>query len=437
MTPNFTRSHALHARAKQLMPGGVNSPVRSGKAVGAEPVTLAKGAGAWVTDADGNTYVDYVLSWGPLVLGHAPAAVAAALKRQVDLGTSFGFPTELENTLAERVMRIMPNLERIRFVSSGTEAVMSALRLARAATKRDIIIKCSGCYHGHTDSLLVAAGSGAASLGVPSSPGVGAAVASGTVIVPYNDAAAVEAMFKAHPGKIAAMILEPVAGNMGLVLPQPGYLEKLRQLCDEHGALLIFDEVMCGFRIAVGGAFERYGVKADLTCLGKVIGGGLPCAAYGGRADLMHLIAPEGPVYQAGTLSGNPLAMVAGLATLDGLTAPGVQAQLTATAKRLADGLAAEAKKAGVPVSSCAIGSMLGLFFVAHEGDSVVRWENDAAKCRTDRYAAFWRTMRDEGVLLAPAQFESWFVSTEHGEKEIEHTLKAAAKGFAAAGGMA
>ncbi len=434
MPKTFPRSSALHADAQKLMPGGVNSPVRSGKAVGAEPVTLASGKGAWVTDVDGNRYVDYVLSWGPLVLGHAPAKVAAALKVQVDIGTSFGFPTELENQLAARVLGIMPNLERIRFVSSGTEAVMSALRLARAATGRDLIIKCSGCYHGHTDSLLVSAGSGAASLGTPNSPGVAKAVASGTVVVPYNDAQAVAQVFAANPGKIAAMILEPVAGNMGLVLPQPGYLEKIRQLCDENGALLIFDEVMCGFRIAVGGAYECFGVKADLTCLGKVIGGGLPCAAYGGRADLMNQIAPAGPVYQAGTLSGNPLAMVAGLATLEGLTQPGVQAQLTAAAKRLAEGLAIEAKKAGVPVSTCAIGSMFGLFFVQTQGDKIERWENSAERCRTDRYGAFWRTMRDEGVLLAPAQFESWFVSTEHGEKEYQHTMAAAAKGFAAAG---
>ncbi len=429
----YERSHVLHTRAKELMPGGVNSPVRSGKAVGAEPVTLAYGSGAWVTDVDGNQYVDYVLSWGPLVLGHAHEKVRMALHAAVDTGTSFGFPTEAENELAEFVIKAVPSMERVRFVSSGTEAVMSALRLARAASGREVILKCSGCYHGHTDSLLVSAGSGAASLGIPSSPGVGQAVASGTLVVPYNDADAVGAMFEAHPGRIAAMILEPVAGNMGLVPPQPGYLQKVRDLCTKHGVLLIFDEVMCGFRVALGGAQALYGVSPDLTCLGKVIGGGLPCAAYGGRADLMRQISPEGPVYQAGTLSGNPLAMAGGLATLRELFKPGVQEGLARNATHLAEGLAAEAARAGVPVAATSLGSMLGLFFTAGEGKQVVRWENDAARCRTDRYAVFWRSMRDHGVLLAPAQFESWFISTRHDEKEIQHTLRAARAAFAEA----
>ena len=419
------------------MPGGVSSPVRAYKAVGREPVTVASGKGAFVTDVDGNDYVDYVCSYGPLILGHAAPEVKVALVKAVDKGTSYGMPTEAESTLAEMVVEAVPGIEVVRFVNSGTEAAMSAIRLARAVSGKNKIIKCTGCYHGHTDSLLVSAGSGATTLGVPSSPGVPANVTGNTVLVPYNDLAAVRRVLEEQAGEIAAMAVEPIAGNMGCIPPAEGYLQGLRDLCDEFGVLLLFDEVMTGFRVDLGGAQKLYGVTPDLTCLGKVVGGGLPCAAYGASEKIMRQVAPDGPVYQAGTLSGNPLAMAAGIATLEALSHNHGAAyrQLEMTAASLEAGLRAAAKKAGVPIYLTRVGSMLCVFFVAEEGDTVTNYEQ-ATATRTDRYAAFFGKMLDEGVMLAPAAFEAWFVSTAHDESCITRTLDAAEKAFAAAAGL-
>lgn len=437
VTDRYAKSAAAHQRAKALMPGGVNSPVRAYKAVGRDPITIAKGKGAYVTDIDGNEYVDYVCSYGPLILGHAAESVTAALTKTLTHGTSFGMPTELESTLAEMVIEAVPSVEVVRFVNSGTEAAMSALRLARAASGREKIIKCIGCYHGHTDAMLVSAGSGATTLGVPSSPGVPSALVGNTLLVPYNDLAAVEAMMQQHRDQIACMAVEPIAGNMGCVPPEDGYLQGLRRLCDVYGVLLLFDEVMTGFRVDYGGAQKRYGVTPDLTCLGKVVGGGLPCAAYGGKAEIMRMIAPDGPVYQAGTLSGNPLAMAAGIATLEGLKRDGFAAydQLEQQAQRLEMGLAEAAKSAGVPIHLTRVGSMLCPFFVAKDGDRVTNYEQ-ATSCRTDRFAAFFGKMLDQGVVLPPAQYEAWFVSTAHDLEAIEKTVAAASKAFAVAAGV-
>jgi len=405
------------------MPGGVNSPVRAYAAVGAEPVFIQKGEGCHVTDVDGNSYIDYVCSYGPLILGHAPEPVLIAINKAAARGTSFGMPTELETRLASLVCDAVPSVEVVRFVNSGTEACMSAIRLARAATQRSKIIKCVGCYHGHSDALLVEAGSGATTLGVPSSPGVPEATTSHTVLVPFNDLDATAAAFAEHGEQIAAMCVEPIGGNMGCVPPVDGYLAGLRKLCDDHGALLLFDEVMTGFRVARGGAQALYDVKPDLTCLGKVVGGGLPCAAYGGREDLMRQVSPDGPVYQAGTLSGNPLAMAAGIATLEQLS-DDVYANLQDACKRLAGGLEEAADDAGVPLTVQAVGSMICPFFT--NADVVVNYD-DARVCNTDRFAAFFRAMLDRGVILPPSQFESWFVSTAHDTEAIRETIDAAA----------
>lgn len=421
-----TRSAALLRRARRRIPGGVNSPVRAYRAVGGAPPFVASGRGAYVVDEDGNRYVDYVGSWGPLILGHAHPAVLRAVRAAAAKGTSFGAPTRLEVELAERVCEAMPAVEMVRFVSSGTEATMSALRLARAATGRTRVLKFDGCYHGHVDALLVAAGSGVATLGIAGSPGVPDAFVELTVQAPYNDVAAARAAFERHGREIACVLVEPVAGNMGCVPPQPGFLEGLRALCDRHGALLVFDEVMTGFRVAYGGAQARYGVRPDLTCLGKVVGGGLPAAAYGGRRDLMSQVAPAGPVYQAGTLAGNPLAMAAGLATLERLRARGTYEALEARSRRLADGLAALAAEAGVELSTAAVGGMFGFFF--HPGP--VRSFEEAKKASQPRFRRFFAAMLEGGVYLAPSAFEAGFVSLAHGPRELDATLAAARRAF-------
>ncbi len=433
-TERYAKSAAAHAAAKKVMPGGVNSPVRAYKAVGRDPVSVVSGKGAVVTDIDGNDYVDYVGSYGPLILGHAAAPITAAVSKALQRGTTFGMPTEAETRLAENVVKAVPGVEVVRFVNSGTEAAMSAIRVARGVTGRNKVIKCTGCYHGHTDALLVSAGSGATTLGVPSSPGVPASVVQNTVLVSYNDLEAVRSAMETHRGDVACMAVEPVAGNMGCIPPADGYLQGLRNLCDEFDVPLLFDEVMTGFRVAYGGAQERYGVTPDLTCLGKVVGGGLPCAAYGGREDFMRHVAPDGPIYQAGTLSGNPLAMAAGLAQLETLAADDFAAyeQLETTAAALEAGLRKAAKKAKCPVTLTRVGSMLCVFFTDTDEAPVTNYEQ-ATATRTDRYASFFNAMLDHGVMLAPAAFEAWFVSTAHDDATTKATLKAAEKAFAAA----
>lgn len=427
----YAESATAHLEACRVMPGGVNSPVRAFRAVGRKPVTVARGRGAWITDVDGNRYVDYVGSYGPLILGHADPRVLDAVRGAMEGGTTFGMPTRAETRLAQTVVDAVPGVEVVRFVNSGTEAAMSALRLARAATGASRIIKCTGCYHGHTDAMLVSAGSAATSLGVPSSPGVPASVAASTLLVPFNDLEAVERTMEANRGEVACMAVEPIAGNMGLIPPAPGYLQGLRDLCDRFEVPLLFDEVMTGFRVDYGCAQNLYGVTPDLTCLGKVVGGGLPCAAYGGREDLMRQVAPDGPVYQAGTLSGNPLAMAAGQAQLDALSADNFAAydELEATSARLAEGLRGLASAAGCPLTITRVGSMMGVFFVAEDG-APVRDYADATAQSTARYAAFFGAMLDGGVMLAPAAFEAWFVSTAHDAEAIDHTLAAAGPAF-------
>lgn len=412
----------LFEEAKRRIPGGVNSPVRAFGGVGGTPVFMESGAGARVTDAGGKTYLDYLGSWGPLIVGHSHPRVVAALRDQAGRATSFGAPCELETELARRVCERVPGCERVRFVSSGTEATMSALRLARAVTGRDGIVKVEGCYHGHADSLLVKAGSGVMTLGIPGSPGVPAALAALTHVVPFNDAEALDRLFLAQGKEIACVILEPIAGNMGVVPPAPGYLEAVRDLTRAHGVLLVLDEVMTGFRVHRGGAQALYGVKPDLSCFGKVIGGGLPVGAYGGRADLMERIAPAGPVYQAGTLSGNPLAMRAGIETLGVLDEPGTYERLEAISGRLQAGLEAAAREVGVPVRLNRVGSMWTGFFT--EGP-VVDYAT-AAKADTRRYAVFFHEMLRRGVYLAPSQFEAAFVSTAHDEAVVDATIAAA-----------
>ncbi len=415
-------SRKLMTRARRVIPGGVNSPVRAFGSVGGAARFIEHGKGCRVWDVDGNEYVDYVGSWGPLILGHANPKVLRAVRQAMARGTSFGAPTELEVELAEELCRALPAMDRVRMVSSGTEATMSAIRLARGATGRERILKFDGCYHGHVDSLLVGAGSGVATLGIPGSPGVPAAMTELTILVPYNDPEAVRDAFRRWGDEIAAVLVEPVAGNMGCVPPVPGFLESLRETCDEHGSLLVFDEVMTGFRVAWGGAQRRYRVKPDLTCLGKVVGGGMPAAAYGGRRDLMKQIAPEGPVYQAGTLSGNPLAMAAGLATLQELQQPGVYEGLEDRARRLAEGLQAVADDVGVEFTTASVGGMFGFFF--HPGP--VRSFDDAKKAHEGRFRRFFAAMLEEGVYLAPSPFEAGFVSTAHRPRDLDATLAAA-----------
>ncbi len=411
----------LYEDAKRLMPGGVNSPVRAFGAVGGTPVFFEHGAGAVVTDAAGRDYIDYLGSWGPLILGHAHPRVVAALRDQAGKGSTFGAPTELETELARRVVARVRSCEKVRFVSSGTEAAMSAIRLARAVTGRHGLIKVEGCYHGHADALLVKAGSGLMTLGLPGSPGVPPALAALTATIPFNDAAALERLLAERGSEIAALIVEPIAGNMGVVPPAPGWLPAVRDLTRRHGVLLIFDEVMTGFRVAPGGAQELYGIEPDLSCFGKVIGGGLPVGAYGGRADVMGRIAPDGPVYQAGTLSGNPLAMRAGIETLDLLAEPGAYDRLEALAAALASGLAAAARDAGVPSVVNRVGSMLTGFFTA----GPVTDYASAARADTKRYARFFHAMLARGVYLAPSQFEAAFVSTAHDPALIGRTVAA------------
>src|SRR5262245_46703089 len=414
-------SARLFASASRILPGGVDSPVRAFKSVGATPLFVKRAKGARLVDADGHEYIDYVMSWGPLIHGHAPKGLLKALAAAAARGTSFGAPTELETHLGQRVATLMPSIERIRFVSSGTEATMSAVRVARAATKRDKIVKFEGCYHGHADGFLVQAGSGALTLGVPTSPGVPAAVAGETLLAKYNDLASVDALFARYGDQIAAVIVEPIAGNIGVVPPRDGFLAGLRSTCTRHGALLIFDEVISGFRAAAGGAQQIFGIKPDLTCLGKIIGGGLPVGAYGGRADLMSLVAPAGPVYQAGTLSGNPLAMTAGLWSLGELT-PKLYRHLAALGSRLAAGLADAARDAGVAMQVNAFGSLVTPFFTSHP----VRDLQSAMTADTARYATFFRGMLAQGVYPPPSQFEAWFLSGAHTEKDVDKTVRAA-----------
>jgi glutamate-1-semialdehyde 2,1-aminomutase len=421
-----TRSETLFERAQGLMPGGVNSPVRAFRGVGGTPRFIARGERAWLEDVDGRRYLDLVLSWGPLILGHAHPRVIGAIREVAERGTTFGAPTELEVQLAERVIETFPAIEMVRFVSSGTEAAMSALRLARAATGRSGVIKFDGCYHGHADALLAAAGSGVATLGLPDSPGVTAATVADTLVAPFNDLAAVERLFAGHPDRIAAVLVEPVAGNMGVVPPAPGFLEGLRALTSRYGALLVFDEVMTGWRVHPQGAQVLYGVTPDLTCLGKVVGGGLPAAAYGGRRDLMEQVAPAGPVYQAGTLSGNPLAMAAGLATLAVLDEPEVWQRAERWAAGAAEALEAAAGRAGVPLTVQRVGTMLTPFF----SDKPVR---DYAGARaTDRaaYSRFFHAMLERRVYLPPSAFEAGFTSAVHGESEMEAFQQASRAAF-------
>jgi glutamate-1-semialdehyde 2,1-aminomutase len=409
------------------MPGGVSSPVRAFKAVGGTPIFIKEGAGCIVKDLDGNSYIDYVASYGPLIAGHANERVVAALSKAIGRGTSFGAPTEGEIHLASMIVSAMPAIEMVRFVNSGTEAVMSAIRLARAATGRDKIVKCAGGYHGHADGLLVSAGSGALTLGTPSSPGITRSVAGQTVVVEYNDLAAARDAFQKYRGELACFVVEPVAGNMGVVPPGAEYLQGLRKLCDESGTLLLLDEVMTGFRLAWGGAQEKFGVRADLTCLGKIIGGGLPVGAYGGSRALMEKVSPAGPVYQAGTLSGNPLAMSAGLETLEILKEKGVYQTLEERASVLADGLCRAAEAAGVPLTINRVGSMLTPFFVKKAGDVVTNF-TQATTCDTAAYAAFFHAMLNDGVMLAPSQYEAMFVGVAHEPAHIEQTIAAAQK---------
>jgi glutamate-1-semialdehyde 2,1-aminomutase len=420
------RSEELFSRAKAVIPGGVSSPARAFKAVGGSPLFVARAEGARFWDEDGRAFIDYVGSWGPMILGHAQPAIVAAVQAAAERGTSYGAPCAAEVELAERIVKLMPAVEKVRFVSSGTEATMSALRVARGFTGRRKILKFDGCYHGHADSLLVAAGSGVATLGIPGSPGVPEGTVADTLVAPFNDVAAVEAAVREHGKDLAAVIVEPVCGNMGTVAPRVGYLEALRDITRRSGSVLVFDEVMTGFRLALGGAQQLYGVRPDMTCLGKIMGGGLPAAAYGGRADIMATVAPDGPVYQAGTLSGNPLAMAAGAKVLELLAQPGVYATLEARSARLEEGLKHAARDAGTTVTVNRVGSMITVFFCA---GPVTDYET-AKQSDTRRFARFFHAMLARGVYLPPAQFEAAFVSLAHGEAEIDVTVAAAAAAF-------
>ncbi|MBE3585801.1 MAG: glutamate-1-semialdehyde 2,1-aminomutase [Thermoanaerobacter sp.] len=424
----YEKSRELFIQARRYMPGGVNSPVRAFKAVGMDPLFIARGEGALIFDEDGNEYIDYVGSWGPLILGHRHPEVMAALRTCLEIGTSFGAPTRLEIELARAIVEALPGVEMVRLVNSGTEATMSALRLARAYTGRNKIVKFEGCYHGHADFLLIKAGSGATTLGVPSSPGVPPNAAADTIVVPYNNLNALESIFTRHGHEIAAVIVEPVAGNMGVVPPVKGFLEGLREITQHYGALLIFDEVITGFRLSYGGAQELYKIDPDLTCLGKIIGGGLPVGAYGGKKHIMEKVAPEGPVYQAGTLSGNPLAVSAGLATLKVLKRPGTYEELERKSALLYQGMAEAAREAGLTLSFNRVGSMLCIFFT----ETPVVDYTTACTADTRRFAAFFQSMLEQGIYLAPSQFEAVFVSLAHTDEQIQKTVEAARKAFAA-----
>ena len=424
----YTNSKRLFEEACELIPGGVNSPVRAFKAVGDYPVFIERGEGAYLYDVDGNKYVDYICSWGPLLLGHQPEAVSKAVMEALTKGSTYGAPTGIEVEMAKKIVDAVPSVEMVRMVSSGTEATMSALRLARGYTGRNKIVKFEGCYHGHADHLLIKAGSGALTFGVPSSPGVPESIASETLTAQYNDIDSVKALFAQYPDQIAAVIVEPIAGNMGLVLPKEGFLEGLREVTAEHGALLIFDEVISGFRTSFGGAQKVYNIMPDLTCMGKIIGGGLPVGAYGGKKEIMMHVAPVGPVYQAGTLSGNPLAMAAGMAILDELAKPGVYEEIEAKTKKLVQGLQAAADKAGVKIALNQSASLFTIFFTETPVDSY----KAAMTSNTEQFKVFFQAMLGQGFYLPPSQFECWFVSQAHSDEDIENTIKAAEIAFQA-----
>lgn len=429
MTLNIRRSSELFRQAQSLLPGGVDSPVRAFRSVGGQPLFIEKGSGPYLYDVDGNRYIDYVLSWGPLILGHAHPAVVEAIRQAVEKGTSYGAPSPLEVELARLIQEFIPGIEMVRFVNSGTEATMSALRLARAFTGRSKIVKFEGCYHGHADLLLVQAGSGVATLGLPDSPGVPSGTVQDTLVARFNDLDSVSSLFDRFPAEIAAVIVEPVAGNMGVIPPKADFLQGLRDLTRASGALLVFDEVMTGFRVHPGGAQTLYGIQPDLTTLGKVIGGGLPVGAYGGRREIMEMVAPAGPVYQAGTLAGNPLAMSAGIATLRELQKPGVWEEMNGNAARLSKGIFDLAARAGIPVRANQVGTMFSIFFT---GESVQDW-NTAKTSDTARFGKYFQGMLQRGVYLAPSQFEAGFISTAHNEDVIESTLEAAEAVFTSA----
>lgn len=426
MTSN--RSDRLFAAACEVIPGGVNSPVRAFRGVGGNPVFFARAQGAYLFDADDRCYIDYVCSWGPAILGHAHPEVIREVQEAATLGLSFGAPTEVEVEMATRVRELMPSMELIRMVSSGTEATMSAIRLARGYTRRDVLVKFEGCYHGHSDSLLVKAGSGALTLGVPSSAGVPDSLAVHTITLPYNDLASAQAFFAERGHEVACVIVEPVAGNMNLIPPLPGFLQGLREICDRSGAVLIFDEVMTGFRVALGGAQALYGVTPDLTTLGKIIGGGMPVGAFGGKRDIMECIAPLGPVYQAGTLSGNPIAMRAGLMTLKLISQPGFHEQLSANTRALCDGLEAAGRTAGVAITTHQVGGMFGIFF----NDKPVWSYSDTMACDVEHFKRFFHAMLEEGIYLAPSAFEAGFVSIAHTSADIANTVAAAERALLA-----
>lgn len=428
MHKGYKKSEALFDEAKQYIPGGVNSPVRAFKSVGHTPVFIDRANGSKIYDVDGNEYIDYVGSWGPMLLGHQHPAVVSALKTYLDKGTSYGAPTELETVMAKMIIDALPAMEMVRMVNSGTEATMSALRLARGYTGKNKIVKFEGCYHGHADSLLIKAGSGALTLGVPTSPGVPENIAGNTITAQYNDLEMLQKIFELEGNDIAAVIVEPVAGNMGVVPPAPGFLEGIRELTRKYGALFICDEVMTGFRVAYGGAQVRFNIDPDLTCLGKIIGGGLPVGAYGGKKEIMEKIAPAGPIYQAGTLSGNPLAMTAGIATLKEIRKPGAYEELEKKSAKLADGLAEAAKKAGVEVVFNRVGSMLCTFFTNQQ----VTDYNTASTSDTRKFGIFFKSMLDQGIYLAPSQFEAAFVSLAHTDDDIAKTVEAAFVAFKA-----
>jgi glutamate-1-semialdehyde 2,1-aminomutase len=427
---SIATSEKLYSQAQDLIPGGVNSPVRAFGSVGGTPLFIERGEGAYMWDVDGNRYIDYVLSWGPLILGHAHPRVVRMLTEAAGRGTSYGAPTALESELAQLVIDTVPSVEMVRFVNSGTEACMSALRLARAHTGRSKIIKFAGCYHGHADMLLVQAGSGVATLGLPDSPGVPQATTGDTLIAPFNDLDAVRQLFEQYPDEIAGAIVEPIAANMGFVLPQEGYLQGLSDLCHEYGALFILDEVMTGFRVAPGGAQAHWQLDPDITCLGKVIGGGLPVGAYAGKRAILETVAPVGPMYQAGTLSGNPLAMTAGLATISTLLEPGLFESIAQATSRLVDGIRGAAQDAGIPLQANSAGTMFGYYFLKEPGAVISDYASAKEHADTARYARYFHAMREEGVYFAPSQFEAGFVSSAHGENEINATVAAANRVF-------